>query len=54
MKKKKYRNYWAVYDEDGEMICVTVYKKGAKEVKRRFEKLLNKINKKDRSTFSVN
>jgi hypothetical protein len=27
--------YWAVYDDDGELVCVTVYKKGAKEVVRR-------------------
>jgi hypothetical protein len=27
--------FWAVYDDDDELICVTVYKKGAKEVIRR-------------------
>ena len=27
--------FWAVYDDDSELICVTVYKKGAKEVIRR-------------------
>ncbi|WP_026894251.1 hypothetical protein [Clostridiisalibacter paucivorans] len=42
---KKYKDYWAVYDEHGEMICVTVYKKGAKEVKRRFDFLLSKLDK---------
>ena len=26
---------WAVYDEYGQLICVTVYKKGAMEVMRR-------------------
>ena len=36
MKIEKYgsRN-WAVYDNSGCLICVTVYKKGAKEVVRR-------------------
>ena len=27
--------HWAVYDEEGELIVVTVYKRGAQEVKRR-------------------
>ncbi len=32
---KKYgRRYWAVYDDRGELVCVTVYKKGAREVAR--------------------
>lgn len=30
----KYGKYWAVY-EDNELVCVTVYKKGAVEVARR-------------------
>lgn len=29
------RRYWAVFDEDGILICVCVYLKGAKEVVRR-------------------
>lgn len=45
MEIEKYKNYWAVYDDKGEMVCVTVYKKGAKEVKRRIELLLKKIKK---------
>ncbi|MFZ5968232.1 MAG: hypothetical protein ACOYVK_13795 [Bacillota bacterium] len=38
MKIEKYglRN-WAVYDNAGVLVCITVYKKGAKEVVRRFE-----------------
>lgn len=38
MKIERYgsRN-WAVYDNSGELVCVTVYKKGAKEVVRRLE-----------------
>ena len=50
MEIKKYRNYWALYDEGGEIICVTIYKKGAIEVKKRIEKLLNQIGKADEST----
>ena len=30
--------YFALYDQ-GELVCVTVYKKGAQEVKRRIEEL---------------
>jgi len=41
MKIEKYRgsNHWGVFDEKGELVCVTVYKKGAKEVVRRLEEL---------------
>ena len=31
------RRFWAVYDACGELVCVTVYKKGAREVVRRLE-----------------
>lgn len=34
MSISKYGRFWAVY-EDEELICVTVYKKGAMEVIRR-------------------
>jgi len=27
--------FWAVYDADGALVCVTVYRKGALEVARR-------------------
>lgn len=38
MTIEKYgQRFWAVYDADGTLICVTVYKKGAKEVVRRLE-----------------
>jgi len=30
--------FWAVWDADGELICVTVYRKGAEEVLRRLSK----------------
>lgn len=38
MKVEKYneRN-WAIYDTQGDLICITVYKKGALEVARRLE-----------------
>ena len=32
---EKYGKFWAVYDEGKILICVTVYKKGAKEVVNR-------------------
>lgn len=35
MKLKKYGRFWAVYDSEDSLICVTVYKKGALEVIRR-------------------
>jgi len=41
MKLEKYGRFWAVYDELDELICVTVYKKGALEVIRRFKIVLN-------------
>jgi hypothetical protein len=31
--------FWAVYDDDAELVCVTVYKKGANEVVRRITHL---------------
>jgi len=34
MRKWNGRN-WAVYDREGNLVCVTVYKKGAREVVRR-------------------
>ena len=39
METNKYGNkFWALYDGE-ELICVTVYKKGAEEVKRRLEEV---------------
>ncbi len=40
MRYEKYgfRN-WAVYDDSNELICITVYKKGALEVIRRLNSL---------------
>lgn len=42
MKIEKRGRYWAVYADDGELICVAVYKKGAQEVLRRLEKKRNR------------
>jgi hypothetical protein len=30
-----YPRYWALYDPAGELVCLTVYKRGAEEVVRR-------------------
>ena len=35
MKIEKRGRYWAVCADDGELICLAVYKKGAQEVLRR-------------------
>lgn len=35
MEIRKYYRYWAVYDADEQLVCITLYKKGAKEVVRR-------------------
>lgn len=39
MKIERYKGgrFWAVYDEEGELVCITVYKKGAQEVTRRLQ-----------------
>jgi hypothetical protein len=42
MEIVKWDRYFALYDQ-GELVCVTVYKKGAQEVKRRIEELKNMI-----------
>ncbi len=38
MEIVKWDRYFALYDQE-ELVCVTVYKKGAQEVKRRIEEL---------------
>ena len=35
MTIRRYGRFWAVYDSDGALVCVTVYRKGAVEVVRR-------------------
>lgn len=42
MRIQKYGDrYWAVYDEEDNLVCVTVYKKGAQEVLRRLSKAVS-------------
>lgn len=31
----KYKRFWQVTDADGQLVCLTVYRRGAKEVVRR-------------------
>ena len=38
MEIVKWSRYFALYDQ-GELVCIAVYKKGAQEVKRRIEEL---------------
>ena len=38
MEISKWGRYFALYDQE-ELVCVTVYKKGAQEVRRRIEEL---------------
>ena len=35
LRIRKYGRYWAVYDPDGTLVVVAVYKKGAEEVLKR-------------------
>jgi hypothetical protein len=37
MQIRKYGRYWAVYDADGTLVCLCVYRKGAEEVVRRLQ-----------------
>jgi hypothetical protein len=32
-----YARYWALHDPEGELVCLTVYRKGAEEVVRRLQ-----------------
>ena len=47
MEIVKWDRYFALYDQ-GELVCVTVYKKGAQEVKRRIEELKSMIEEAQR------
>lgn len=42
MEIVKRDRYFALYDQ-GELVCIAVYKKGAQEVKRRIEELKNMV-----------
>jgi hypothetical protein len=35
MSIRRYGRYWAVYDAAGELVCLCVYQRGAREVVRR-------------------
>ncbi len=35
MPYEKYKRFWAVTDAAGQLVCLTVYRKGAQEVLRR-------------------
>ncbi len=37
IRRYKGGRFWAVYDVDGSLVCVTVYLKGAREVVRRLQ-----------------
>ena len=47
MEIVKWDRYFALYDK-GELVCVTVYKKGAQEVRRRIEELKSMIEEAQR------
>ncbi len=41
MRIEKYGSkYWAVYDDEDELVCLTVYKKGACEVVKRLNTIM--------------
>jgi hypothetical protein len=42
MEVVNWGRYFALYDQ-GELVCVTVYKKGAQEVKRRIDELRSMV-----------
>lgn len=35
MRTEKHGRYWAVYDDDGGLICIAAYRKGARELIRK-------------------
>ena len=37
VEKHRQGRYWAAYDEEGRLLCVTLYRKGAQEVVRRLQ-----------------
>ena len=49
MEIVKWNRYFALYDQ-GELVCVAVYKKGAQEVKRRIEELKARVEMAKRSS----
>ena len=52
MKVEKYDNrHWALREDNDTLVCVTVYKKGAEEVLRRFTKLEKYLFQESSGTF---
>ena len=43
MEIVKWNRYFALYDRE-DLVCVTVYKKGAQEVRRRIEELKSMVD----------
>jgi hypothetical protein len=41
---------FALYDENGELICITLYRKGAVEVRRQIQELRNMIERGEHET----
>lgn len=39
MRIEKHGRHWAVYDQAGELVCLCVYLKGAREVVRRLQEM---------------
>lgn len=37
MKTEKHGRYWAVYDDDGGLICIAAYLRGARELVRKLQ-----------------
>ncbi len=52
MEIVKWDRYFALYDR-GELVCITVYKKGAQEVKRRIEELKSMIEVSNRQNQNI-
>jgi hypothetical protein len=42
---RSYARYWALYDSEGELVCLTVYRKGAEEVVRRLQMVVDRATR---------
>lgn len=49
IKKHKWGRNWRVEDPDGDLVCVTVYKKGAKEVVNRLKSHDDYLKQRDKA-----
>ena len=52
LKIENWDRYFALY-ENGKLLCVTVYKRGAKEVKRRIEELKARLTEAQRENLQT-